>query len=98
MIFSQRRWLRGVTRRGAVAATLALAVLIAPAADAARKKGAPKRDPLKIPNSAVELAAWPSVEGWAEDNHNEALGAFLTSCRAIPVSYTHLTLPTIYSV
>ena len=56
---------------------------LAPAADAARKRGAPKRDPLKIPNSAVELAAWESVDGWAEDNHAEALGAFLTSCRAI---------------
>ena len=79
--------LRVVTRRGAVAATLALAVVLAialaPAADAARKRGAPKRDPLKIPNSAVELATWESVEGWAEDNHAEALGAFLTSCRTL---------------
>ena len=87
MIFSRRRRLRAVTRRGAVAATLALAtaivIALAPAADAARKRGAPKRDPLKIPNSAVELAAWENVEGWAEDNHAEALGAFLTSCRAI---------------
>jgi membrane-bound lytic murein transglycosylase A len=85
MILQQRRMLRVVTRRGAVAATLALAVILtlAPAADAARKKGAPKRDPLKIPNSAVELAAWESVEGWAQDNHAEAIGAFLTSCRAL---------------
>ena len=87
MILSRRRRLRAVTRRGAVAATLALAtaivIALAPAADAARKRGAPKRDPLKIPNSAVELAAWENVEGWAEDNHAEALGAFLTSCRAI---------------
>ena len=59
------------------------AIALAPAADAASKRGAPKRDPLKIPNSAVELAAWESVEGWAEDNHAEALGAFLTSCRTI---------------
>jgi membrane-bound lytic murein transglycosylase A len=83
MIFQRRRMLRVVTRRGAVAATLALAVLIAPGADAARKRGAPKRDPLKIPNSAVELASWESVDGWVEDGHAEALGAFLTSCRAI---------------
>ena len=83
MIVQRRRMLRAVTRRGAVAATLALAVLIAPAADAARKRGAPKRDPLKIPNSAVELTSWASVDGWAEDGHAEALGAFLTSCRAI---------------
>ena len=76
-----------VTRRGAVAATLALAVFVSPSADAARKHGGKhsvaKRDPLKIPNSSFDLATWESVEGWAEDNHSEALGAFLTSCRAL---------------
>jgi len=87
MIFSQRRWLRGVTRRGAVAATLALVVIVAPSADAARgrhaKHSIAKRDPLKIPNSSLDLAAWETIDGWAEDNHSEALGAFLTSCRAL---------------
>jgi len=84
MIFPRRRRLRVVTRRGAVAATLALAVILAPAADAARgKRAAAKRDPLKIPNSAVDLTAWDNIDGWADDNHAEALGAFLTSCRAI---------------
>lgn len=83
MISQQRRMLRVVTRRGAVAVTLALAVLAASAADAARKKGAPRHDLLKIPNSSVNLVSWYSFEGWDEDNHAEALGAFLTSCRAI---------------
>lgn len=83
MTLQRRRLLRVVTRRGAFAAALALAIVMAPAADAARKRGAPKRDPLKIPNSAVDLVAWESVDGWAEDGHAEALGAFLTSCRAI---------------
>jgi membrane-bound lytic murein transglycosylase A len=76
--------LREVTRRGAVAATLALAVIIAPSADAARgKHSAAKRDPLKIPNSALDLTTWESLDGWAQDNHSEALGAYLTSCRAL---------------
>lgn len=88
MIFQRRRLLRVVTRRGAVAATLVLAfilaVVLAPAADAARgKRSAAKRDPLKIPNSSLELTVWDNIEGWEEDNHAEALGAFLTSCRAI---------------
>lgn len=87
MIFSQRRWLRDLTRRGAVAATLALAIVVSPSADAARKHAgkhsAAKRDPLKIPNSSLEIAAWDNIDGWAEDNHSEALGAFLTSCRAL---------------
>jgi len=84
MTFPRRRWLPAVTRRGAVAATLALAVVMAPAADAARgKRAAPKRDPLKIPNSAIDLTVWDNIDGWAEDSHSEALGAFLTSCRAI---------------
>lgn len=69
-------------RRSGLAATLILALALS-AADANGKRGAPKRDPLRIPNSSVELTVWDSIQGWAEDSHADALGAFLSSCRAI---------------
>lgn len=71
-----------LVRRSGLAATLMLALTVS-AVDANGKRGAPRRDPLRIPNSSVELTVWDNIEGWNEDSHSDALGAFLTSCRAI---------------
>lgn len=38
---------------------------------------------VKFPNSQLEPVAWNSLDGWAEDDHLAAFGAFMTSCKAI---------------
>jgi membrane-bound lytic murein transglycosylase A len=59
----------------------------AAAKDSARAKAAKKRPtkahPLKIPNSNFEALAWHEIKGWIEDDHGEALSAFLASCKPI---------------
>lgn len=70
-------------RHGAAVLALSMTLLLPEAAQGAKGRHAAKRDPLKIPNSSVELIAWDNVEGWTEDWHSEALGTFLVSCRAI---------------
>jgi membrane-bound lytic murein transglycosylase A len=52
-------------------------------AKAAKKKRATKAHPLKIPNSSFEALAWHEIKGWIEDDHGEALSAFLASCKPI---------------
>ena len=42
-----------------------------------------KSSPLKMPNSQFEPLAWHELKGWIEDDHSEALSAFLASCRPI---------------
>jgi membrane-bound lytic murein transglycosylase A len=39
--------------------------------------------PLRFAGAALEPLAWGDLDGWAEDNHVEALRTFLTSCRAV---------------
>jgi membrane-bound lytic murein transglycosylase A len=38
---------------------------------------------LKIPNARMEPVAFAALDGWAEDDHAAAFGAFLKSCGAI---------------
>jgi membrane-bound lytic murein transglycosylase A len=40
-------------------------------------------EPMRFPNAQLEPVAFAELEGWAEDDHNAALAAFLKSCRAI---------------
>ncbi|MFZ5691347.1 MAG: murein transglycosylase A [Pseudomonadota bacterium] len=42
-----------------------------------------KAHPLKIPNSTFEPLAWHEIKGWIDDDHGEALSAFLASCKPI---------------
>ena|GEM_PF-283165 len=42
-----------------------------------------KANPLRFPNSQIEPLAWHEIKGWMEDDHAEALSAFLASCKAI---------------
>ncbi len=37
----------------------------------------------KIPNAQMQLMAWSSLEGWAEDDHAAAFATFMKSCNAI---------------
>ena len=39
--------------------------------------------PLKIPNAALEPAAWDELDGWAGDDHASAFATFRASCRPI---------------
>jgi membrane-bound lytic murein transglycosylase A len=71
---SVRRRSLGWGRRGS-AAIIALAVAAASPAFA--------RNPLKLPDTQYEPINWPQIEGWADDDHDAALGAFLKSCNAI---------------
>jgi membrane-bound lytic murein transglycosylase A len=41
------------------------------------------RDPLKLPGSQYEPTIWAKVDGWAEDDHDDAFATFLKSCKAI---------------
>ncbi len=43
-------------------------------------------DVFKIPNTQLEPMAYEDIEGWASDDHAEALAAFLASCGAITKS------------
>lgn len=73
-----------LAQRSVPVAVLVISLALLGEAEAAKgKRGASKRDPLKIPNSSVELIAWENVDGWTDDSQSDALGAFLTSCRAI---------------
>lgn len=49
----------------------------------AAKKRVTKAHPLKIPNSTFEALAWHEIKGWIDDDHGEALSAFLASCKPI---------------
>jgi membrane-bound lytic murein transglycosylase A len=57
------------------AATLLLNVGLGPA-----MAGQP---PLKLRNAQVEPVTYASLDGWADDDHAAAFGAFLKSCKAI---------------
>jgi membrane-bound lytic murein transglycosylase A len=46
-------------------------------------------DVFKIPNTQLEPMAYADIEGWASDDHAEALSAFLASCSAIRRSTAH---------
>ncbi len=52
-------------------------------AKAKSAKRTTKASPLKMPNSQFEPLAWHELTGWMEDDHSEALSAFLASCRPI---------------
>jgi membrane-bound lytic murein transglycosylase A len=41
------------------------------------------RNPMKIPDAQYEPTTWSMVDGWAEDDHDDAFAAFLNSCKAI---------------
>jgi membrane-bound lytic murein transglycosylase A len=47
--------------------------------------GAPAlaRNPLKIPGAQYEPVGWPQIEGWADDDHDEAFATYIKSCNAI---------------
>jgi membrane-bound lytic murein transglycosylase A len=83
MIFHTPRQSRVLTRRCLTVAVLIIAAAFPSMADAKRKHSAHKRDPLQIPNAAMTLLTWDSLDGWKRDYHAAALGAFLTSCRPI---------------
>ncbi len=87
MMVSAPRSSRAVYHRFITAALVIAAAwpVVAEAAKrkAAHKAPAHKADPLKIPNAAMDLLTWNSVEGWNDDFHSEALGTFLSSCRPI---------------
>ena len=38
---------------------------------------------IKIGNSTFEAVDWAKIDGWAEDDHLVAFGAFMQSCKAI---------------
>ena len=54
------------------------------------------------PGARWQLAPWRELPGWEADRTREAWPALLRSCERVapevPVSYTHLTLPTILRV
>ena len=37
-------------------------------------------DPLQAPDTQLEPVAWSDIDGWADDDHAAAFGAFRTSC------------------
>jgi membrane-bound lytic murein transglycosylase A len=41
------------------------------------------KNPLKLPDTQYEPITWIDIDGWAEDDHAAAFGAFKKSCRAI---------------
>jgi membrane-bound lytic murein transglycosylase A len=41
---------------------------------------------IKLPDTQYEPVEWPSLEGWASDDHATAFAAFLESCRALNAS------------
>ena len=41
------------------------------------------RDPLKLPGSQYEPTTWAKVDGWIDDDHDDAFATFLKSCRAV---------------
>jgi membrane-bound lytic murein transglycosylase A len=42
-----------------------------------------EREPIKFPDTQYEPVAWSDIDGWANDDHATAFGAFLQSCRAL---------------
>jgi len=57
-------------------ASIAAAVLLLPGAVAAATD-----EPLKLPDSQLEPAAWSAIAGWTGDDHLAAFTAFQTSCQ-----------------
>jgi len=41
------------------------------------------QEPIKFPDTQYEPVDWPTLEGWASDDHAAAFAAFLASCRAL---------------
>jgi membrane-bound lytic murein transglycosylase A len=44
---------------------------------------APRREPLRFPDSQLEPIDWDALDGWAADDHATAFATFLTSCRPL---------------
>lgn len=68
----------GRNSRRAIRVSLVLSLLAAAGAQAAAREL-----PIKIRNAQVESASFDALAGWKDDDHAEAYGAFLKSCRAI---------------
>ena len=67
--------------------------------DLAGAQGADRyRDSLEKQGIGVKTIMWPSERDRGWDITDELANNGIESLRLIPVSYTHLTLPTIYSV
>jgi membrane-bound lytic murein transglycosylase A len=45
--------------------------------------GAAGAEPLKLADTALEPIAWSEVDGWADDDHLAAFGAYESSCRVL---------------
>src|SRR5262245_42015778 len=65
------RWLRNVSK-SVVIATLGFA--------ATMPLGASDVDPLRAPDTQLEPIQWSDIDGWANDDHAAAFGAFRVSC------------------
>jgi membrane-bound lytic murein transglycosylase A len=59
------------------------AALLMTIAGVAASTSALARDPLKLPGSQYEPTTWAKVDGWADDDHDDAFATFLKSCTAI---------------
>jgi membrane-bound lytic murein transglycosylase A len=42
-----------------------------------------RQKPFKLPNAQMVPATFAELEGWSDDDHTEAFGAFLKNCKAI---------------
>lgn len=42
-----------------------------------------QRGPLWLPDTVLEPRAWSDLDGWSDDNHDEAFATFAASCRAV---------------
>jgi membrane-bound lytic murein transglycosylase A len=64
-------------------ARISSAALLLAIAGVAPSTQAFARDPLKLPGSQYEPTTWAKVDGWADDDHDDAFAAFLKSCSAV---------------
>ncbi len=46
-------------------------------------KNAPRELPAKLRSAQVDTLSFDALAGWKDDDHAEAFGAFMKSCRAI---------------
>lgn len=79
MTAAPSRWLRVAARSILISGAVGL---VLGGAGVSAQPGR-KFDPLKIPDTALEPVAFSDLEGWTDDDHEEAFAAFLGSCRAI---------------
>ncbi len=71
-------------KRAVTRGLLAIAMLaLASSAAFGKRDASYLPPPLRLANSQIEPVAFDAIEGWSEDDHSAAFGAFLVSCDAI---------------